>query len=402
MKATETPLSVNERSLQRRAESKPTFFYRPELDVLRFLAFLAVFCCHSLQVGGQHPIFLAQSPIWRLYRTTLEAGNFGVCIFFLLSSYLITSLLHIERVKTGNIRLGSFYMRRILRIWPLYLSVIAFFVICGHFLPTLHIEPGQALAYVFVVGNWYLVAHPLAKFQLNWLWSISVEEQFYLAWPLIAKIGGMRLVSVLSILLVPISVLVVATMTENGQNLHGQVWLNSLVQFQFFALGALLALYLGAKERSFHRFSRLTMAFLGTACWLTASGVCRIKSPEVDPSVLAMCIGYELVALGTVLIFLSFLGVPSRYLPRFIIYLGKISYGLYVFHEIALSCTTAVRRLVESELSGSSILWAASVLLDRAGALALTITLAALSYRYLESPFLRMKQRFTLVRSRTG
>jgi len=293
-------------------------------------------------------------------------------------------------------------MRRILRIWPLYLSVIAFFVICGHFLPTLHIEPGQALAYVFVVGNWYLVAHPLAKFQLNWLWSISVEEQFYLAWPLIAKIGGMRLVSVLSILLVPISVLVVATMTENGQNLHGQVWLNSLVQFQFFALGALLALYLGAKERSFHRFSRLTMAFLGTACWLTASGVCRIKSPEVDPSVLAMCIGYELVALGTVLIFLSFLGVPSRYLPRFIIYLGKISYGLYVFHEIALSCTTAVRRLVESELSGSSILWAASVLLDRAGALALTITLAALSYRYLESPFLRMKQRFTLVRSRTG
>jgi peptidoglycan/LPS O-acetylase OafA/YrhL len=396
MPATEALSSVNERRADRKTELKGTSFYRPELDVLRFLAFLAVFCCHGLHVSA------SQSHLWRLYGAITEAGNFGVCMFFLLSSYLITSLLQIEREKTNSIHLQSFYIRRILRIWPLYLSIISVFFIAGHFLPSLHMERSQALAYVFLVGNWYVVAHPLTAIQLNWLWSISVEEQFYVAWPFVAKIGGMRWIASLSLLLIPTSVFVIATTAKDGANLHANVWLNSLVQFQFFALGALLALRLQGRTAHLHPFYRVTMASLGAACWLIASGVCRIKSPDLNPGVLAMCFGYELVALGSVLMFLSVLGLPSRYLPRSVVYLGKISYGLYVFHEIALSGTTALRRLILSELPGHNYLRPASFLLDRAAALALTIALAAFSYKYLESPFLRLKQRFTFVRSRTA
>jgi peptidoglycan/LPS O-acetylase OafA/YrhL len=402
MLATETRSLVSERGADQGPDFKHASFYRPELDVLRFLAFLAVFCCHGLQVHAPHPGLETQTLFWRLYRAIMEAGNFGVCVFLLLSSYLITSLLHIERVKTNSVDLRSFYMRRILRIWPLYLTMILLFIIGGHFWSPLHIEPAQAFAYVLLVGNWYIVAHPLTRLQLNWLWTISVEEQFYLAWPLMAKIGGMRCLTGLSLLLIPTSVLVIAAATKDGHNLQVTVWLNSLVQFQFFALGALLALFLQGRAPALQPHSRLIMASVGVACWLIASGVCKIKSPDVNPTVLSMCLGYELVAVGSVLMFLGILGVPSRFLPRFSVYLGRISYGLYAFHELALSGTTAIRRLVESELPPPGVLRPTWLLLDRAIALALTIALAALSYRYLESPFLAMKHRFTLVRSHTG
>src|SRR3954463_14084740 len=92
-------------------------FYRPELDALRFFAFFAVFVHHTLphdptKYAAQHlPGFLA---------VVAGAGAFGVDLFFLLSAYLITSLLLRERRQTGKIAVRAFYLRRILRIWPLY------------------------------------------------------------------------------------------------------------------------------------------------------------------------------------------------------------------------------------------------------------------------------------------
>jgi peptidoglycan/LPS O-acetylase OafA/YrhL len=398
----ETLFLLNEQPEHSKSEMARASFYRPELDVLRFLAFLAVFSCHGLTVNPPRPDHHNLLIVWRAYRAVMEAGNFGVCMFFMLSSYLITGLLHTERQATNGVHLGFFYMRRILRICPLYLSVTLIFFIGGHFLPSLHMERSQLLAYLLIAGNWYILVHPLTQIQLTWLWSISVEEQFYLVWPLVAKTGGMRWVGRLSLLLIPASVLAIATATKNGKSPYSTVWLNSLVQFQFFALGALLVLWLRGRIPRLQPLRRLGVACLGAACWLTARGVCGLKAFDANPGVVAMCVGYELVALGCTLMFLSVLGLPSRYLPRSLVYLGKISYGLYVFHEIALSGTTAVRLLMETELSVPSILRPAFFLLDRAGALALTITLAALSYKYLERPFLGMKQRFTLVRSRAA
>lgn len=97
-------------------------FYRPELDAVRFFAFFSVFLFHASNFATR-------------FTTAQEAlgysGKFGVCLFFVLSSYLIAELLIRERDQTGTVHIGSFYMRRILRIWPLYFGFIALCIVIG-------------------------------------------------------------------------------------------------------------------------------------------------------------------------------------------------------------------------------------------------------------------------------
>jgi peptidoglycan/LPS O-acetylase OafA/YrhL len=400
MLAAETLPTEAERQTHAGGDVKGTGFYCPELDALRFLAFVSVFLCHGLQVVGPHAQRGVPVTGWRFLDAVTEAGNFGVCMFFLLSSYLITSLLELERRKTNTIHLKSFYLRRILRIWPLYFTITALFAGAGYFYPTVRMGRDQVLAYTLLLGNWYIAAHALTNLQLNWLWSISVEEQFYLLWPFLAKIGGTRTIAVLSTLLIPTAVLAIATISRGGQNLSVTVWLNSLVQSQYFALGALLAIGIKRSTVSSRWVLRFAMGFSGIVCWLVASGFFRIKSRWATPSPLSMCLGYVLVAIGSVLVFLSILGISSRYVPRSAIYLGKISYGLYVFHGIALSATTAVRHLFWSGITRRAPLQTVAFLSDRAVAFALTVALATLSYKYLETPFLLLKRRFEVIKSR--
>lgn len=113
----ETVVAVLEDS--RKIKQPPSRFYRPELDVLRFLAFSMVFIDHSLPYDG---VFTDG----RLLGSIRYAGGFGVCVFFMLSSFLITDLLEREHAVTHTIQLRAFYVRRILRIWPLYFSFLFF------------------------------------------------------------------------------------------------------------------------------------------------------------------------------------------------------------------------------------------------------------------------------------
>jgi peptidoglycan/LPS O-acetylase OafA/YrhL len=113
-----------------------------------------------------------------------------------------------------------------------------------------------------------------------------------------------------------------------------------------------------------------------------------------------MTLGYELVAIGCLCIVLSLLGSSVKHVPGYIIYLGKISYGLYVFHGIALFATTLVRKYLEHGGSQTSATASLMFFADRIVGLSLTIGLAALSYKYLETPWLRLKSSFTFIQSR--
>jgi peptidoglycan/LPS O-acetylase OafA/YrhL len=375
-------------------------FYRPELDVLRFIAFLSVFVCHGLPFKAPQHIQGRTNFLWLSLQGVREAGNFGVCLFFVLSSYLITELLRREYVQTKTVHLKAFYVRRSLRIWPLYFSVLLISVVAGWFIPFFHMEWRQLIAYILFVGNWYILATAGAS-TLAWLWSISVEEQFYIVWPTMAKIGGTRSIAIGSIICFPLSLAAIAIAVKYQQHLEVTVWLNSIVQFQFFALGALLAICLAGGVPRLSTRLRIVSFIAGVVCWVTASGVCLIKDPRPIHGVASMIVGYELVSVGCLCIFLSMLGASVKHTPGFIIYLGKISYGLYVFHGIALAGTTFMRKLLlehgGSPYSTSAI---SLFLADRAAGLAITIALAALSYRYLETPWLRLKRRFTFIESR--
>src|SRR5947208_3557466 len=117
-------------------KSRGARFYSPELDALRFFAFFGVFIFHA---APRNMEFYAANGIPAGLSTflisTFGAGAYGVDLFFALSAYLITKLLLREREATGNLDLRGFYLRRILRIWPLYLGFVAFAAITAHFLP---------------------------------------------------------------------------------------------------------------------------------------------------------------------------------------------------------------------------------------------------------------------------
>lgn len=360
-------------------------FYRPELDMLRFFAFLCVFQHHVTFTLGLDHIFPER------IREFQEAGAFGVCLFFLLSAYLITELLCKERDATNDVHLKSFYIRRVLRIWPLYFAFLTFGVAFGLVMPHFRLEPYRLLAFLLLAGNWYTSYVGFTVNPIFPLWSISVEEQFYLLIPAIMKYGGRRAIWSVSVLFFVLSYCVLAWLGEHNARVGVAVWCNSLVQFQFFAAGCMLALGLRTRVPQLRVYWRVACVACGIAVWMAATHV--TLHVEVHPGGLRLCAMYAMILVGTVSIFVGFLGLRASLVPRSLRYLGQISYGLYVFHDFIGQWVTAVaKHWPRTDLKGSAY----SGILE----LGLTITVATLSYRFLETPFLRLKERYTLIKSR--
>ena len=316
------------------------------------------------------------------------SGAFGVSLFFVLSAYLITELLLREKELVGGLDVKSFYVRRILRIWPLYFFFLALAMAMQWFIPGQHLEWRTGLAFSALAGNWYIVFIGFPSSVIFPLWSVSIEEQFYLTWPLI-----LRRVSQWGIAAFAVGLLVVATVTRfylgEHHSLESQVWCNTLVQLDPIAAGILIAVFLKGAVPQLSKLARAAMIVSGTACFATAALYFGIKrDPLTTPRIM---LGYPTVALGGALLLLAVLrdgAAPGRAL----VYLGRISYGLYVFHALGLLISDYV---VPNQTAN----------LARYGlrifvAFAATVTMAAISYRWLETPFLRLKQRFTYVLSR--
>lgn len=382
------------------ATAKQKRFYRPELDAFRFFAFLAVFLCHALPTDSGRQAH--HGAAWQWLQNVREAGNFGVCAFFLLSSFLITELLRRELLKTRRVHLKAFYVRRSLRIWPLYFAVLSAVVIIGFIRQVQPMPLTGFLAFFFFVSNWWMILNVGAANPLSWLWSISVEEQFYVIWPTLAKLGGTRVIAIGSALCIPVSIAAITFAKLYQQHLEVTIWLNSAVQFQFFGWGALLAIFFAGRLPQISRSGRIALAVLGAASWIAASTLCGLKSANAAPGLIQLCVGYELAAAGCICFFLALFGMSPTRFPQFLVYLGKISYGLYVYHEFALSSMTFLRYHVENSLSAHGKLGPVLFAADRILGFALTIAAASLSYRYLELPFLKFKERFTFVPSRAA
>jgi peptidoglycan/LPS O-acetylase OafA/YrhL len=242
-------------------------FYRPELDVLRFIAFFSVFNFHSAFFMRTH--FPGQEVLAGM-------GAYGMCLFFFLSSYLITELLLRERAKSHTVHIRAFFIRRILRIWPLYFAFIGFTILLGHFYPRFGIELPRVIALVFLAGNWYMAGYGSDPGPAGPLWSISLEEQFYLVWPFLAKFGGSKALGIISTLLIPVAWLVLALHGGVSGYTHPNIWCNSFVQFQFFAMGALTALGLHHHSPSWNHWKRISILFAGACAWFAASWLSHV------------------------------------------------------------------------------------------------------------------------------
>ncbi len=364
-------------------------FYAPELDVLRFFAFFGVFVFHA---APRTMDFYAAAgiPAWlsKLLISTFGAGAYGVDLFFALSAYLITSLLLRERATTGKLDLRSFYVRRILRIWPLYLGFVVFAAITAHFLPWQNLPLRYVAGYTLLAGNWLYVFYGLpASFAVP-LWTVSIEEQFYLAWPLALRRASIRATAFMAI-----AVLVVANIWRFALVVLGApaqaMEYNTFTRLDPIALGVLLALFAG-KLPTLSTLQRIILLTAGVATWIvTFWFTVVIELPKL--STWQSALGHLLTALASAAILFSVMGSQNAFLRnKWLLYLGKISYGLYVLHEFAHYCAM---RLLPASIP-------MQVIEQSMFSLALTILLAAASYRWLESPFLRLKERFAYVQSR--
>jgi peptidoglycan/LPS O-acetylase OafA/YrhL len=355
-----------------------TSAYVPELDSLRFFAFALVYLHH-------HTFHVTER--LRPIETAREACGFGLCIFFTLSSYLITNLLLREQAITDGIHLRAFYLRRILRIWPLYIGFILISYVIGIVSPKHAAEPLRILAMLLLAGNWYAVFHGYgSQSPVSPLWSISVEEQFYLIWPTVARYGRRVILwgAISTVVLSLISTYEITRLAWGGQ---GALWANSLVQFLFFGTGALLAWAFHGRNYRKDAVRAWVLVTCGvTGAWMTENAF-HLKTEGMSrPNPFGITAGYLLVSVMCSLVLLGFRAFPR--MPRPFTYLGKVSYGLYVFHNLSMLLMTELGALFHVKLLGSAL-----------GPL-LTLTLASLSYEYYEKPFLRLKQRFTFVHSR--
>ena len=376
-------------SLQPAAKPRLPRFYRPELDLLRLIAFLMVWLAHALLS------FSTLLPA-RLLAAAEGAGSCGVPIFFFLSAFLITELLRREQLATGAVHLRHFYLRRILRIWPLYFGVLLAYGLLGLRLHGFRIEPARLIASSLLAGNWYIVLHPSIATPLRHLWSISVEEQWYVLWPLACLALGRRQLLLLCASILAAAQLLLALLAHHADPsmLHITAWDNSGVQFQYLALGAASALLLDGRIPRLRARTRTALAAVATAALLAASGVCRIRQAGVPHTAGALIAGYLLAGLGAAALFFALYGISQARCPRMLVRLGQLSFGLYVFHETGFFLANALSRHfgVHARLPA---LWG-----EKAAALAFTVALAFASYHAWELPFLRLKQRWTIVRSR--
>jgi peptidoglycan/LPS O-acetylase OafA/YrhL len=375
-------------------------FYLPELDVLRFFAFFAVFV-HHIPAPFSPDFYNGPGVIGAIGRS----GAFGVDLFFTLSGYLITRLLLREREETGDIKLGAFYARRTLRIWPLYYFAIGLAFLLTH-LPVSIVSAPPYLGRLFVPmkPNAYLF---MATFLYNFnffdcgmsnpmplmglLWSVSVEEQFYLFWPWFVRYVPRRRIVIIPIVMIAVAFITRAFLTFD---LHRLLWNYTFARLDPIAVGILIALIPGLNPG---RMLRPILVLFGIASWLFAAGWCGLP---YEHDILKISIGYPAIALGSGAFLLAALGAKNlgriSAPVRLLVYLGKISYGLYVYNTIAYS--TAALLVLGRLLPESGRSWPALSLYAIA-AFGLNVAFAAVSYRWLESPFLRLKKRFTRVPS---
>lgn len=319
----------------------------------------------------------------------VELCSRGLCLFFTLSAYLITNTLLAEREKNDVISVRKFYIRRILRIWPLYFFGIALGIgiaLGGH-------RPGDVtgfLWYLLFAGNLYCIVFGWLGNPFAPLWTISIEEQFYFIWPWAIRWLSRRGMIVCSFLFIAAANITLFVLGQRHAFIGREVWPNTLVQFEMFAFGILLAL---ARKHLPWRNAGigLFLVLSGPVLWFfTCLQFYYQQSPVTGAAIsgVNLMVSYLLIALGCAAVLHGFCMIGPSHMPRWATYLGKISYGLYVYHLFAIECA----QLLVAPLRGTTSVVALALV-----SLLLTISMAVLSYTFLESPFLRLKRRFEIV-----
>lgn len=368
-------------------ESKIFF---PNLDGLRFIAFFCVFFHHALISAS----FSSDTGSWlyRFVNAQKENGALGVNLFFVLSGFLITYLLISEKNKFKKIHVGNFYVRRILRIWPLYfLMVLAGFVIFPLIKKMMGVIPDETHSpayYYLFISNFEQIRKGFADSSiLNVLWSVGIEEQFYLVWPLVMGLTPRKF-------LLPLFALLIAgTMVFRFLHAseHMVIYYHTIAVFSDMVLGGIVA-YLAFYNKAF--LAAISKLSRGTILAIYIAGTAFIVfNYQIFNSVHTVFIERFLYSLFFAFVIAeqnfstnSFYKLSnSKWLSRW----GNYTYGLYCLHPLAL----LIAHVISEKFMKLHGHWPIMIF-DFSFGLGLSMFLAWLSYRFYESPFLRLKKKF--------
>jgi peptidoglycan/LPS O-acetylase OafA/YrhL len=336
----------------------------PQLDAVRGLAVLLVLLHNTDRYPSLHLQWISGN------------GWMGVDLFFVLSGFLITGILVDTRKSEGYF--WNFYARRCLRIWPLYYSVLLFMFVIVPFL-----RPSEAhavfearsapwWAYPVFLQNFLVPIPSMATGPLGVTWSLAVEEQFYLVWPLVVRFcneGQLRKIA--------IAVICFSPAVRFYLSLHHvDVYSNTFCRLDGLMAGALLALVL--------RLDSFLPSKFVTLAWSTF----LVSAPLalMFEAYGARWIVFSWTAVASISFVYLALFSTQRWLQalltsRFLVYTGTISYGIYLLQKIPLDGAKTFH-------------------LDNHQFLALPVTtaaayaMAALSWNLLEKPFLKLKRFF--------
>ena len=356
----------------------------PKLDSLRFFSFFFFYWDHC--IGLLFPRFFSDDILY--YMDPIKStGGLGVHMFFVISGFLITYLLIAEFEQTGKIQVLQFYKRRALRIWPLYFfcmilgalllpKFFSAFVYCGN------IFLGLSFLNNFdVIYHFHKCAHP----QMVIAWSVAIEEQFYIFWPLVF--------------------LLIIKLKSPFRYLACLCLIAGSLIFIYSTHGVF---------RDYHTFSN--MIFLITGCLGAfyfknnlSSNILQTISNNIFVIVLITAAVQSFKFYYSWVLVISYILLPFLYLAIVVYFslckkgstsifdrLGKYTYGMYFYHTLTFTGVLALFDLLSLKYNQNDFLMTAASLLT----LPATILISILSYRFLESPFLKLKRKFAVVQTR--
>ncbi|MBK7969339.1 MAG: acyltransferase [Bacteroidetes bacterium] len=371
--------------------SKKVYF--ENLDGLRFLCFLSVFFFHSFHTEYD---FIKDNPVYTFIKKDLFGnGNLGVNFFFVLSGFLITFLLIEEKKLNRQIDLRNFWIRRILRIWPLFYFCVFFgfvmFPMIKEFFGQVPNETASPLMYLTFLNNFDIIRSGLPDSSvLGVLWSVAIEEQFYLLWPVILFALPVRNYWM------AFAAIIVSSLFYRAMNdsplLHEHHTLSCIGDMAIGAFGAWMISESKKFKELFENLKKYQIAiiymlfelvFLFRDEVMFSSFPLRIFERSIIALIMLSIILEQNYAKNSLFKMSDFKRISK---------LGTITYGLYCLHFIGILVATTITKKLGINTGLYQVLF-----LDTFLALGFTIFIASISYRFYETPFLKLKNKFAYI-----
>ena len=357
--------------------------YDPTIDFIRFIAFILVFFTHFIH-GGGNAIKVNTGQWWNneFIQRVADFGGQGVTLFFSLTGFLLGRLLIREYIEEGRVSIKAFYIRRILRIWPLYFAFIGMCAVLNVFSNSPTLDSREIPYLATFTYNWGQIYGNIPGTMATITWSISVEEQIYLFFPVLFLVMAKKSATKYAIFL----------MISGFASVLSCLYIFE-ISADRFTPSFLLPVGVGLLTARYEDQYFTTPQAMRNSLLLVLLLIFYILSFRdiVDSSIFQSLayIGSAFLLPALLLVSRSVIGRNQNWALKFTVYIGRRSYGCYLFHW-AIWTVMVGRNIFSTEKDGFSVI---GVLVG----FATTVLVSSFSYKYFETPFLRIRKRFQKV-----